>query len=215
MVFIGTTKQSKEAVDCRDCARNKEKLEQIKMKRLLVLCVCVLSISYLSGCHKGNSTVKPVPKEKSSFPPFLAGTWITSSPETPGWQIVLTPEGTVSSAITSYMGTEIRPNQTTKVELQYGGFSTFTAGDCPVGYDPVTRELSVVIYIEKFHTKFEDIVEDGYMKNIFSGKVSDDGKSWVPDWIELFDYGPGLQQDPNDAYNGVLPFAKVADWKKK
>jgi len=185
------------------------------MKQLLVLVAVVLSLFSLSACRNESMTAKPSSKAKSSFPPFLAGTWLTSSPETPGWQIVLTPEGTVSSAIIPMMGTIISPNQTTKIEMKDGSFSTFKAGDCPVDYDPITLELSVVIYVERIHIKFMDIVTDGYSKDVFAGKVSEDGKTWLPDWIGLFDYGPGLQQDPNDAYNGVLPFAKVADWKSK
>ena len=186
------------------------------MRRLLVLCIFVLSISYLTGCQKAvNSSAKQLSKTKSSFPPSLAGTWLTSSPDVPGWQIVLTPQGTVSSAIIPLMGTTIRPNKTTKVEMKDGSFSTFTAGDCPVDYDPVTRELSVVIYVKELHIKFMDISMKGYTKDVFSGKVSEDGKTWLPDWINLFDYGPDLPQDPNDAYSGVLPFAKIKDWGEK
>jgi hypothetical protein len=35
------------------------------------------------------------------------------------------------------------------------------------------------------------------------------------DWINLFNYGPDLPQDPNDAYMGQLQFGKVSEWGER
>ncbi len=178
------------------------------MKCFLAVCICVCFLPYISGCQNHKSTEAPFPKS-------LAGTWKTlQSADVPQFTIVISPDGTLSSAVVPRMDPVIRPNQTTKIELVgEGNTAIFTAGDCPIDYDPATGELSVVLDIEHFRIRIEDIVDEGYMKDIFSGKVSNDGKSWTAEWIELFDYGPGLGQDPNDAYQGTLTFEKISDWK--
>lgn len=179
------------------------------MKKAVLLSSCILAVILsLFACQNQNKTDKPAAKGKSAFPPALAGTWKS---EDSRFTIVLSPQGTLSSAVVPLLGAEIRPNKTTKIEMKDGSFSTFTAGDCPVDYDPVTRELSVIIYVEKLRIKFMEIENKGCTKDIFAGKVSEDGKSWLPDWISLFDYGRDLPQDPNDAYLGPLPFEKVSE----
>ena len=177
------------------------------MKRLLVLCVCAVFTFYPAGCRNETKAVEPAKKVKSFFPASLAGMWKSTDSQ---WTIVLSPEGTLSYAVIPRLGATIRPNQTTKIEMFDGTFTTFGVGDCPVDYDPVTGELSAVLYVEKLHSETGGVIEDGYMKDIFSGRVSNDGKLWNPDWMEFFDYGNGLTQPPDTTYMGQLPFEKVS-----
>jgi hypothetical protein len=180
------------------------------MKRLLVLFGCGALLMTVAGCRRSGEDAKGSDVVVSRFPRSLAGAW-----QAPQYKIWISPEGKVTSAIIDMAALEIRPNQTTKMEMKDGSISTFTAGDCPVEYDSVSRELRVVIEIEKLHIKFLDIVNDGNRTDIFSGKVSEDGKAWMADWINMFNFGSDLPQDPNDAYMGQLRFDKVSEWGKR
>lgn len=106
---------------------------------------------------------------------------------------------------------EIRPNQTTKVEMIDGSISTFKAGDCIVEYIPNTRELFVSVEMKEIHVVYLDNMLDGNSIDRFVGPVSKDGKTWTADWINVFDYGPHFPQDANDIYAGPLIFEKVKD----
>jgi len=155
-----------------------------------------------AGCHEfsgGQPIAKPLPAD-------IAGTWkAQNSP----WKIVLSADGTVSSAVVPMGDVEIRPNKTTRVEMKDGSFSTYRAGDCIVNYTPATRELFVSIEMKKIHVVYMDNVIDGSSTDRFVGPVSEDGKVWSADWINVFNYGPRFPQDPNDIFAEPLIFEKV------
>ena len=92
-----------------------------------------------------------------------------------------------------------------------GKFSTFKTGDCVVDYTPATRELFVSVEMEKMHIVYMDNVIDGNSIDRFVGPVSEDGKVWTADWINVFDYGPRFPQDPNDIFAEPLIFDKIED----
>jgi hypothetical protein len=142
------------------------------------------------------------------LPPHVAGAW--KAQDSP-WKIVLASDGTVSSFILPMGNVLVKPNSTTKVEMLDGSFSTFTAGDCIVEYDPDTRELFVDIQMERIHVVFMDNVIDGNSVNVFAGPVSEDGKNWYADFTEIFDYGPRFPQDPNEIFAVPLTFEKVKE----
>jgi hypothetical protein len=176
------------------------------MKRLVVLAECAIVLLWISGCQGPQESTSG--DAKTALPPEIAGTWKARESS---WKIVLNPDGTVSSAVISLGQVEVKPNQTTKVEMKDGQFSTYKTGDCVVDYTPATRELFVSVEMKKIHVVYMDNVIDGNSINRFTGPVSEDGKTWIADWVELFDYGPRFPQDPNDAYNGPVTFEKVAD----
>ena len=156
-----------------------------------------------AGCQ---NSAKRSSTGKTVLPPDIAGTW--KAQDSP-WKIVLSPEGKVSSAVIPMGEVEIKPNQTTKAEMKDGSISTFTAGDCAVEYTPIKRELYVCIEMEKIDIKFLNNVIAGNSIDRFVGTVSQDGKSWKADWINVFDYGPQFPQDPNDIYAKPLVFEKM------
>lgn len=146
------------------------------------------------------------------LPPDVAGTWKTEG-RSP-WTITLAPDGKISWAITSMGQVRIRPNQTTKIEMINDKISTVSAGECPVSYDPVKRELSVTILIEHLDVKIGDDGFEGNSEDIFFGPVSKDGKTWQTTWISVFDYGPRFPQAEEDIVGVPLKFEKVADYQK-
>lgn len=165
----------------------------------------VLAWMLLSTCGcSGRSTGRPV--TKTPLPPDIAGTWKARENV---WKIVLSPDGTVSSAVIPMGEVEVKPNKTTRAEMKDGQFSTFRAGDCIVEYSPDTRELFVSVEMKKIHVVYADNVVDGSSLDRFAGPVSEDGKVWTADWINVFDYGPRFPQDPNDIYAEPVVFDKI------
>jgi hypothetical protein len=156
-----------------------------------------------AGCQ---TSVRQSSTGKTILPTDIAGTW--KAQDSP-WKIVLNPEGKVSSAVIPMGEVEIKPNQTTKAEMKDGSISTFTAGDCVVEYTPNKRELYVCIEMEKIDIKFLNNVIAGNSIDRFVGTVSQDGKFWMADWINVFDYGSQFPQDPNDIYAKPLVFEKM------
>ncbi len=158
------------------------------------------------GCQVSQTSKVRSSNQKPLLPPEVAGTW--QAQDSP-WKIVLSPDGTVSSAVVFMGEVEVKPNQTTKVEMKDGSFSTYKAGNCPVEYNPSTRELFVSIEMEKIHIVFLDNVIDGNGIDRFIGRISEDGKTWMADWITIFDYGSRFPQEPNDIYAQPLIFKKL------
>ena len=138
----------------------------------------------------------------------IAGTW--KARDNP-WTIVLSPDGTVSSAVIPMGEVQIKPNQTTTAKMKDGSLSTFKAGDCVVEYTPKTRELFVGIEMKDIHIKFQNNEIKGNSMDRFIGPVSQDGKYWKADWITVFDYGPLFPQDPNDVTATPVVFEKMRD----
>jgi len=155
------------------------------------------------GCQ--NRSGQP-PAGRVVLPPDITGTW---KAEDSPWQIVLSRDGSVTSAVIPLGEVEVRPNKTTKVEMADGNYSTYKAGDCIVEYIPNTRELFVSVEMEKIHVVYTDNIIDGNSIDRFVGPVSEDGKTWAADWINIFDYGPRFPQDANDIFAEPLIFRKV------
>ena len=167
------------------------------MKRLVLSAVCsVIALAFV-GCQG-----------RSVLPSDIAGKWKAyNSP----WEIVLSQDGKVASAIIPMGRVKIRPNRTTKVELTGGGISTYKVGDCTVDYTPENRELYVSVDVQEIHIVFMDNRLDSNVKYYLVGEVSKDGKVWEPDFVEVFGYGTPLAKDPNDLSATPLTFEKVKD----
>ena len=65
--------------------------------------------------------------------------------------------------------------------------------------------------MEDIHIVYLDNVIDGNSLDRFVGPVSEDGKIWTADWINVFNYGPRFPQEPNDIYAELMIFDKVKD----
>ena len=179
-------------------------MEQAAMRRKVELIFILGSIGLWAASCQGPSR-RPLVGE-AVLPPDIAGTWKAQDSD---WKIVLSPDGTLSSAVIPMGVVEVRPNQTTKTEMKDGSYSTFKTGDCVVEYTPATRELFVSVQMEEIHIVFLDNVIDGNSIDRFIGPVSEDGKVWTADWITVFDYGPRFPQDVNDTFGGQLIFEKI------
>jgi len=173
--------------------------------------VCVLFVGALSGgCGRPASDKAGSPaagEPKNPLPSFLAGTWQMREGV---WAIVIEPNGTVGSAFIP-LEVWVRPHQTTRLEMVDGNFSTFTGGDFLAEYNPANRELSVYIEVRKFNVRVFDVRTGGSTVDRFIGPVSEDGKVWRPDWINVFDYGPDLPQGEDTIAPALCVFDKIEE----
>ena len=138
----------------------------------------------------------------------MAGEWQARDND---WRIIIDPNGTIASARIPMGKVWVSPNKTTKVEMKDGSWSTYEGGDCVVRYDPVKRELYVLIEVAKLDIKFLENRIEGHSTDRFIGPVSEDGNKWTADQITQFDYGPRFPQDPNEVFAGTLIFDKVEE----
>lgn len=99
--------------------------------------------------------------------------------------------------------------------MKDGSISSIRAGECYSEYNPVTRQLFVSVELEEIHIRYLDHAMDGNRVDKFVGTVSEDGLSWTPDLITVFDYGPLFPQDENDIYPEPMIFEKVVEQEQQ
>lgn len=186
------------------------------MKRLVLLlsgpCVCLFV-----GCPppvEDWPAVEVIIDGGGQFPTELAGVW---KAESGGWEIVLEPNGTISSAIVGLSRVRMKPGQVTRVPMKMGGKGVFEAGPWAVHYSPERRELTVEIAIANLRVELGGSVVKGRRLELFTGRISPDGKSW---WASRFSFpeyvadtkkyrNHKLTVDPNDTPTEELLFRKV------
>ena len=120
------------------------------MKRLVVLLLCGLGVFPIAGCPPRIDdlpAVDVVVDDGGQFPEDLAGVWKADSG---GWEIVIEPNGVISSAVVSLGRVRLKPGQTTVVPMKMGGKGVFQTGRWAVYYSNERRELTVEITIESF-----------------------------------------------------------------
>lgn len=175
------------------------------MKNVAAVFFCFwLICGWLSGCEKPEQITSV---GRVRLPAGVAGTWQARDNV---WRIVLTESGQVDSAVIPLGEVEIKPNKTTKVQMDDGRYSTYKAGDCTIEYDAALRELVVAIEMEEIQILFMDNRITGNTKDVFIGTVSEDGKVWETDWLNWFDLGERFPMDP-EGVGAVLIFDKVEE----
>lgn len=151
------------------------------MKQLLVSLGCCIILAGLTGCQS-----------PTALPPDIAGTWRA---EDAPWNIVLSPQGKVASAVIPLGGVEVEPGQTTEIYGQKGEPGIFECGDFEVYYDTENHELSVSIKIKHIYIDMGGILE-GTCDYLIAGGFSEDGKIWYADVFTALDLTVSAP-DPN------------------
>lgn len=184
------------------------------MKQLISIVVAsaLVFIWLAGGCDRQESKVAALERSIKPVPDFVAGTWLERGEETT-WRMVIEPNGIVSSAVIPLLTAVVRPHQTTKVKMIDEKFSNFTGGDMFAEYTPETRELFVFIEVKKFSIRVYDVRTGGHTVYRFNGPISEDGRIWKPDNINILDYGPELPMDSNEIAPQHLIFEKVEEYK--
>jgi len=160
------------------------------MKKLSTVVICCLSFLTFAGCE-GQSSPKPVAADAAGggqFPAYLVGTWKATSYL---WEFTFEPNGTISSIVYNLGGVDITAGQTRTAETvseEGGGSAIFQPGPWKVQYSPETRELTVWIVMDHIHFEMGKGLLEGTRTDMFTGKVSEDGKTWQADWFSYPDF---------------------------
>ena len=187
--------------------------------RYLRLWICgLLILPVMGGCtsfvqserNKAGVTVE----EGGKFPEFLAGRWKSNKD---GWQIVFEKDGTISSIVHTLGRVRIKAGQATTVPMKKGGKGVFEPGKWTVNYVPSSRELTVSIALKKAYIEVGDNILKCKSTDVFTGKVSEDGKTWDVAWMSFPDYTarsskqPEARIAPTYGLSHSLAFEKVAE----
>ena len=188
------------------------------MKQSILLLGFVLLL--ISGCQGGASDKSGVDvfiEGDGKFPEFLVGTWKSDAQTL---EIVFEPDGTISSATMPLGLDKLKPGETAEFDNGEGGSKGyFKAGRrWSVYYKPARRELSVELSLERYRVEMPGggIIE-GSSRDILSGRVSEDGKTWQAEWLTFPEYyittdeytNSQLPVDVNDNPVATLTFQKV------
>jgi hypothetical protein len=199
-------------------------MEQTKMKRTASVIILSLLLAG-AGCQgdaakppatgtSGDKHMKVVVKGGSQFPATLAGGW---KADKSNWGILIEKDGTISSAIIPLGLAQMRPGQVTNIETWNGGKGRFEAGTWSLVYDPKKRELQVEIVLDAFRQDMGANALEGSSTDLFTGRVSPDGKIWNAVWLsypKYIAYVPEpreLPVDPNEPPMEELVFTKTPD----
>jgi hypothetical protein len=189
------------------------------MNKVFVLSICCLFIFQTGGCQSplgSKSDVEVIIDGNGQFPQFLVGTWRADKG---GWEIILEPDGRISSAVVSLGRVRLKPGRVTKTQMLLGGQGLFRPGKWTVQYTKQRRELIVEIAIEHFHVEMGESVVRGKTRDFFIGSVSTDGRLWWADRYKFPEYivdtkkypNYELPFDPNDSPRESLVFQKVIE----
>jgi hypothetical protein len=173
--------------------------------RHLTLCTIALVVFTGLGCLRQEQT--PGPEHQA----FYAGQWQATYGTSGQWTICFAPDGSLDSAVISLGNIRIRPKEVTHVTNRGNQTSTIKAGPCDVKYSPETRNLYTRIPLEDVHIVYENNVIDGNQVDQFMGIVSEDGKTWVADWINTFNYGPRFPQNVKNDHVKRLIFKRTME----
>lgn len=170
------------------------------MRYFIVLSIA--AIVFTSGCQ-------PVNESQSNRIDYskIAGTWKTESGE---WQVTISEDGEVVSAVHALGSVLIKPNQTTRVEMGDGSVSSYTSGDFKLIFDEKKNEMEVTLKVKTIHIKYLDNEIDGKNETIIGGTLSKDFMEWDAEVIEVFDYGPRFPQG-DDIFPKAVKFNKVSN----
>jgi hypothetical protein len=148
-------------------------LENEIMKKVFSVLLIFLSLIMI-GCQ--DNTVQPgreVTSNKKTFPEFLAGTW---SGNQLGWELVIEPNGSISSAVVAFGQTRMEPNKKLDVKGKGGGHGAYEAGDFTLEYDTESREITVLLELKDVYMYMVKAELKGSIEYLISGTVSEDEK---------------------------------------
>jgi hypothetical protein len=186
------------------------------MKKIFFLSIYCVFILLPGGCRsqaESKSGVDVIIDGNGEFPQFLIGKWLADKG---GWEIVLEPDGKISSAVVSLGRVRMKPGETTKTQMVLGGEGLFKPGKWTVQYSPQRRELGIEIAIEHFRVELGENVVQGKTRDLFIGTVSTDGRLWWADRYTFPEYivdtrkypNYRLPFDPNESTRESLVFQK-------
>ncbi len=159
------------------------------MRRIAGVVLCLVVAVVPLGCHTPSApslddqTV--VVEGGGRFPSALAGTWRA---DRDGWELVIEPNGQISSAVISLGRVRITPRQSKTLPTEGGGTGNFEPGPWTVHYDPQTKNLTVKIVMSHVHVGMAEAVLEGASTDTFAGPIMPADNVWQVQWTNFSDY---------------------------
>ncbi len=129
----------------------------------------------MAGCQ--DNTIHPgrqVAPNKKTFPEFLSGTW---RGDNMGWELVIEPNGSISSAVVAFGQTRMEPNKKKDIQGKGGGHGAYEAGDFVIEYDTENREITISLELKDIYMYMVEAELKGSIEYLISGTVSEDQKT--------------------------------------
>jgi hypothetical protein len=156
----------------------------------------LVGLAAISGCQeaekdKPKSAETPISAVEVTidgngwFPSELAGRWKVEGKK--GWEIVFEKDGSILSVVHALGWFKLQPGKETIVPMKEGGQSILEPGPWRVDYNSATRVLEVEIVLDYFYCEIGDAHIEGDRRDIITGPVSDDGKTWTVNWTFFMD----------------------------
>jgi len=143
----------------------------------IVFGILFIGLAVISGCQEsGRSGVEIVIEGDGQFPKELAGRWKADGKS--GWEIAFEKDGSISSVVHTLGKLKLEPGKKTIVPMKMKGESIIEPGPWYVSYSPENREMTVEIVLDYFKCDIGDGYIEGNRRDILTGLVSEDGKSW-------------------------------------
>jgi hypothetical protein len=186
------------------------------MKRLSAVGFVLLFLG-VAGCQN-DKTVQVLAGDQG-FPESLAGQWRAYRA---GWEFVMEPDGTITSAVIDNGLARVDPRKkTAEAELADGGKGFYQLGEWVVQYSPDGRELSITVVVDYLHLDMGDWGMKGNSRDLFVGPVSEDWQNWTAQWFSFSEItafstekdGEEVVFTPDEVESLVdtLVFDKIAD----
>lgn len=149
-------------------------------KKILLLILYASALLGISGCREiQRGPSDPNNLHGGSFPAHLAGVWKTDQAR---WIFTLDSKGQISK-MRHFVGMVIDvPEGGLTEEWKDGATATYFLGPCYTEYDPQTRQLSIIVNIDRYIIEFLNGTMEGSYRDHLVGPVSEDGLTWKPLW---------------------------------
>ncbi len=159
------------------------------MKHAASVVVCLIAAMLPAGCHSPStqrrSDLNVTVEGGGRFPSELAGTW---KADRDGWEMVIEPDGRLSSVVISLGRVRIRPGETETLATHGDGEGFFEPGTWTVHYDPQTTDLTVKIVMRHVRIGMAEAVLEGAGTDVFTGPISGADGIWQAQWTNFGRY---------------------------
>jgi hypothetical protein len=186
------------------------------MKKITILLAYLFALLLSAGCQKqagvpaglsqSRATATAGKEDKTSFPAFLVGTW---KADAESWEVTFGQDGSIES-FRNYWNVLMKPEEGGTTERgPEGAYALYGLGPCSATYNPDTRELNVVLTLDYFEIKIQDVTFAGNSRDELLGSVSADGTTWNAGWFNYGELVDADVPDPRDITPQALVFEKV------
>jgi hypothetical protein len=159
------------------------------MRRTAGFVFCLVMAALPLGCQNPSASSQDhqnvVVEGGGGFPPSLAGTWRA---DREGWELVIEPDGQISSAVISLGRVRVTPGKSETLPTQGGGEGLFEPGPWTVHYDPQTSSLTVKLVMSHVRVGMAQAVLEGASTDTFAGPISPADNVWQVQWTNFSDY---------------------------